>query len=130
MIERGCARADADESWDSGELCFHREHYQSRQSRRRPNGPVPEDEHDEGVEKARHEAAVIEVDGTIRIRDLETEYGTPGRAIAKTPVYISRLHTLTPPWMPFPVPELLLGLIAAAGIYLFTVLLFSPPRSR
>jgi len=62
--------------------------------------------------------------------DLETEYGTPGRAIAKTPVYISRLHTLTPPWMPFPVPELLLGLIAAAGIYLFTVLLFSPPRSR
>ena len=62
--------------------------------------------------------------------DLETEYGTPGRAIAKTPVYISRLHTLTPPWMPFPVPELLLGLIAAAGIYLFTVLLFSPTRSR
>ena len=62
--------------------------------------------------------------------DLETEYGTPGPAIAKTRVYISRLHTLTPPWMPFPVPELLLGLIAAAGIYLFTVLLFSPTRPR
>jgi len=34
-----------------------------------------EDEHDEAIEKARHEAADIEVDGTIRIRDLETVYG-------------------------------------------------------
>jgi putative hemolysin len=34
-----------------------------------------EDEHDEAIDKARHEASDIEVDGTIRIRDLETEYG-------------------------------------------------------
>src|SRR5436853_1924916 len=34
-----------------------------------------EDEHDEAIDKARHEAVDIEVDGTIRIRELEEEYG-------------------------------------------------------
>jgi hypothetical protein len=57
--------------------------------------------------------------------DLITEYGTPGPAVAKIPVYVSRLHSLAPPWMPFPLPELLLVLVAGAGIYLFTLTLFA-----
>ena len=34
-----------------------------------------EDEHDEKIDAARHEADDVELDGTTRIRDLESEYG-------------------------------------------------------
>jgi CBS domain containing-hemolysin-like protein len=34
-----------------------------------------EDEHDDAEERARREAVDVEVDGTTRVRDLETEYG-------------------------------------------------------
>ncbi|TMC54746.1 MAG: hypothetical protein E6J20_02085 [Chloroflexi bacterium] len=57
--------------------------------------------------------------------DLRTEYGTPGPAIAKAPTYVSRLQTLAPPWLPFPLPELLLALMVAAGIYLCSVTAFA-----
>jgi hypothetical protein len=57
---------------------------------------------------------------------LETEYGAPRPALAKAPVFVSRVQSLAPPWMPFPLPELLLVAIAAAGIYLYSRILLTP----
>jgi putative hemolysin len=41
-----------------------------------------EDEHDVAAERARHESASLEVEGTMRVRDLDAEYGIelPGDA--------------------------------------------------
>jgi hypothetical protein len=73
--------------------------------------------------------------------DLETEYGVPRPAFAKLPTFVSRVQSLAPPWLPFPMPEVLFGAIVAIGIFLYTRLLLapagepvdeslSPPRSR
>jgi hypothetical protein len=73
--------------------------------------------------------------------DLQTEYGAPRPALAKAPVFVSRVQSLAPPWLPFPLPELLLAGVVATGIFLYTRILFapagepldealSPPRSR
>ncbi len=72
--------------------------------------------------------------------DLQTEYGAPRPALAKAPTFVERVQSLAPPWLPFPVPELLLACMVAVGIFLYTMLLapteeppaevFSPTRSR
>jgi len=65
---------------------------------------------------------------------LETEYGAPRPALAKASTFIERVQSLAPPWLPFPVPELLLAFIVAIGIFLYARLLTadvaSPTRSR
>jgi hypothetical protein len=58
--------------------------------------------------------------------DLESEYGAPGTALAKAPTFVSRVQSLAPPWLPFPVPELLLACMVAAGIFLYTTMLLAP----
>jgi hypothetical protein len=58
--------------------------------------------------------------------DLESEYGAPRTALAKAPTFVSRVQSLAPPWLPFPVPELLLACMVAAGIFLYTTMLLAP----
>jgi len=73
--------------------------------------------------------------------DLQTEYGAPRPALAKAAVFVSRVQSLAPPWLPLPLLELLLAAVIAIGIFLYTRILFapagepidealSPPRSR
>jgi hypothetical protein len=68
--------------------------------------------------------------------DLETVYGAPRPAIDKVATYVSRVQSLAPPWLPFPLPEVLLALTIALGIYLYATVLgrptegVSPTRSR
>jgi hypothetical protein len=57
--------------------------------------------------------------------DLVTEYGAPGPALAKTPTFVSRVQSLAPPWLPSPVPELLLAAMLGLGIFLYTTMLFA-----
>jgi hypothetical protein len=66
------------------------------------------------------------LDRPTEILDLQTEYGAPRPAVAKIPVYASRIQELAPPWLPFPLPELLLACLVAIGIFLYTRLLFAP----
>lgn len=58
--------------------------------------------------------------------DLRTEYGQPETAFEKSSVYVSRLESLAPPWLPFPVPELLFAVMLLAAVYLFTAVLWTP----
>ncbi len=58
--------------------------------------------------------------------DLQTEYGAPRPALAKAPTFVSRVQSLAPPWLPFPVPELLLACVVAVGIFLYTTMLLAP----
>lgn len=50
------------------------------------------------------------------VLEFESEYGTPRPAWEKIPVYLSRLQSLAPPWLPFPMPELLILLVIAGGL--------------
>jgi hypothetical protein len=68
------------------------------------------------------------VERPTEILDLQTEYGAPRPAVGKTPVYVSRIQELAPPWLPFPVPELLLACMVAIGIFLYTKVLFAPDQ--
>ena len=54
--------------------------------------------------------------------DLVTEYGAPGPALAKASTFVSRVQALAPPWLPSPLPELLLGAMIVLGIVLYTML--------
>jgi hypothetical protein len=40
-------------------------------------------------------------------------------------MFVSRIQSLAPPWLPFPVPELLLACMLAIGIFLYTKVLFA-----
>lgn len=62
--------------------------------------------------------------------DLVTEYGAPRTALAKAPTFVSRVQSLAPPWMPFPLPELLLAAMVALGILLYTTVLFARTEER
>jgi hypothetical protein len=62
--------------------------------------------------------------------DLQTEYGAPRPAIAKAPTFVERVQSLAPPWLPFPVPDLLLACMVAVGIFLSTMVLFLPADDR
>ena len=62
--------------------------------------------------------------------DLVTEYGAPRTALAKAPTFVSRVQSLAPPWMPFPLPELLLAAVVALGILLYTTVLFARTEER
>jgi hypothetical protein len=68
--------------------------------------------------------------------DLETVYGAPRPAIDKVATYVSRVQSLAPPWLPFPLLEVLFALTIAIGIYLYATVLgrpsegVSPTRSR
>src|SRR4029077_12490768 len=55
--------------------------------------------------------------------DLETVYDGPRQAVDKVATYVSRMQSLAPPWLPFPVPEVLLTLTIALGAYLYAVVL-------
>jgi hypothetical protein len=66
------------------------------------------------------------VERPTEILDLQTEYGAPRPALAKIPTYVSRIQDLAPPWLPFPLPELLLVCVVAIGIFLYGKLLFAP----
>jgi hypothetical protein len=57
--------------------------------------------------------------------DLQTEYGAPRSALDKASMFVSRIQSLAPPWLPFPVPELLLACMLAIGIFLYTKVLFT-----
>lgn len=58
--------------------------------------------------------------------DLQTVYGAPRPAVAKVPVYVSRIQDLAPPWLPFPLPELLLICVIGIGVFAYMRLLFAP----
>ena len=58
--------------------------------------------------------------------DLRTEYGAPQTALEKCSTYVARVESLAPPWLPFPVPEVLLALTLLGAIYLFSAALFAP----
>jgi hypothetical protein len=62
--------------------------------------------------------------------DLETVYGGPRPAVDKVATYVSRMQSLAPPWLPFPLPEVLLALTIALGIYLYAIVLSSRPTTR
>jgi hypothetical protein len=72
--------------------------------------------------------------------DLKTVYGAPRPAFANVPTFVTRVQSLAPPWLPFPVPELLLAGMVAVGVFLYAIVLFVPadeppadvkePRSR
>jgi len=52
------------------------------------------------------------------ILEFESEYGNPRPAWQKVPTYFSRLQSLAPPWLPFPMPEFLLLLMITSGLWL------------
>jgi hypothetical protein len=54
--------------------------------------------------------------------DFVTEYGSPRTALAKAPTFVSRVQSLAPPWLPSPLPELLLAAMVGLGIVLYTML--------
>jgi len=54
-----------------------------------------------------------------QILEFESEYGNPRPAWQKVPTYFSRLQSLAPPWLPFPMPELLLLLMITSGLWLY-----------
>ena len=53
------------------------------------------------------------------VLEFESEYGAPRPAWDKIPTYLSRLQSLAPPWLPFPMPELLILLMMAGGLALY-----------
>lgn len=57
------------------------------------------------------------------ILELQTLYGDARPAFAKAPTYVSRLQTLAPPWLPFPMPELLLAFVVAAAMACYVLTL-------
>jgi hypothetical protein len=57
--------------------------------------------------------------------DLETLYGRPESSFAKVPTFVSRLQSLAPSWMPFPLPEILLAGMVAVGVFLYSMLLLA-----
>jgi hypothetical protein len=67
--------------------------------------------------------AMVERPGEFLV--LKSEYGAPRPAFAKGSTFVSRVQSLAPPWLPFPVPELLLACLFAFGIFLYTAMLFA-----
>jgi len=63
------------------------------------------------------------VERPAEVLEFESEYGKPRPAWQKVPTYFSRLQSLAPPWLPFPVPELLLLLVVATGLGLYILTL-------
>jgi hypothetical protein len=62
--------------------------------------------------------------------DLETVYGGPRPAVDKLSTYVSRLQSLAPPWLPSPLPEILLALTVAVGIYLYAIVVPKEPTTH